>query len=51
MNTKQNEKCPDCGSELKYYHQHGGLSRAICSKKCNGWKVIKEIDRFKKEAK
>ena len=42
-------KCPDCGGEVTYYHSsisHGdGITRIVCAKKCQGWKVIKEIDR------
>ena len=42
-------KCPDCGGEVTYYHSsimHGdGITRVVCAKKCQGWKVIKEIDR------
>ena len=48
-------KCPDCGGEVTYYHPcivHGdGITRVVCSKKCKGWKVIKKIDRNKKEIK
>ena len=36
--------CPHCGEELIWYHS-GGISRAVCRKKCNGWKVINLIDR------
>ena len=49
MIKKELIKCPDCGGEVKYYHSsitHGsGLTRVICAKHCQGWKVIKEIDR------
>ena len=43
-------KCPKCGEEVRWYH--GGrlndyISRAVCKKKCEGWRVIKEIDRMK----
>jgi hypothetical protein len=41
--------CPDCGGAVKYYHSsiaHGdGITRVVCLKKCQGWKVLKEIDR------
>jgi hypothetical protein len=43
-------KCPKCDGEVHWYH--GGISndyisRAVCKKKCEGWKVIKKINRFK----
>ena len=41
--TKQ---CPDCGGKVRYYHashEFGDrLSRIVCAKKCQGWKVIAE---------
>jgi len=44
-------KCPDCGGEVMYYHSsviHGdGTTRVVCKKKCQGWKVLQEIDRTK----
>lgn len=40
------ERCPDCGAKTKSYHQSNGdgttTTRVVCSKKCNGWKTIKE---------
>jgi len=39
-----NKTCPDCGSKLQWYH-NPGVSRSVCSKKCNGWKIIDEVDR------
>ena len=36
--------CPHCGEELIWYHS-GGVSRAVCRKKCQGWKVVNLIDR------
>ena len=46
MNTKQDKitKCPDCGGKLMYYHSPG-ITRIVCKKKCQGWKVLQEIDR------
>ncbi len=45
-------ECPDCNGELQYYHSSfkngDGITRVVCKNKCKGWKVIKEIDRFKK---
>jgi len=47
--TKEKIKCPDCGGEVRYYISsvtHGdGMTRVVCAKKCQGWKIIKEIDR------
>lgn len=37
-------KCPDCGSDVKYYHDTE-RTRIVCKQKCSGWKVIKTIDR------
>jgi hypothetical protein len=36
--------CPYCGEELIWYHS-GDVSRAVCRKKCHGWKVINLVDR------
>ncbi len=41
---KAEDTCPDCGSKVKYYHEDG-VTRLVCKVKCQGWKVIKEIDR------
>jgi len=35
--------CPNCGAPLTYYHDTE-RTRAVCSKKCQGWKVVEEID-------
>jgi len=37
-------KCPNCGSDVKYYHDTE-RTRIVCKKKCNGWKVIEIIER------
>jgi len=39
-----NKKCPNCGAEVRYYHGTE-TTRVVCKEKCQGWKVIKEIDR------
>ena len=40
-------KCPNCGSATTYYHEYGtGITRVVCAKKCQGWKVIEVINRF-----
>ncbi len=39
-------KCPDCNSDVVYYHTSPGITRTVCEKKCKGWKVITEIHRF-----
>jgi len=43
--------CPNCGGPVMYYHssyKYGdGITRNVCKKKCQGWKIIKEIDRKK----
>ena len=43
------EKCPDCGGKVRYYHSsivHGdGITKVICKNKCQGFKAIKEIKR------
>lgn len=43
--------CPDCGGEVTYYHASfklgDGHTRVVCSKKCSGWKIIKEYERGK----
>ena len=37
-------KCPNCGSELIFYHSYGdGITRVVCKNKCQGWKVLQEI--------
>jgi hypothetical protein len=48
------EKCPDCGGDVKYYHNSdeykgikGAVTRVVCKNKCKGWKVLQEIDRPK----
>jgi len=45
------EKCPDCGGEVRCYHDTE-QTRIICKKKCNGYKVIKikTISRKESEA-
>ena len=53
MNETKLEKCPDCGGELIYYHAStvsgDGITRVVCKKKCCGWKVLQEIDRWTNE--
>lgn len=47
MKDNQNIKmCPDCGGDVKGYHDVG-ITRIVCAQKCNGYKIIQEIDRFK----
>lgn len=40
-------RCIDCGAETIAYHQSNGdgttSTYRVCSKKCNGWKILKEI--------
>ena len=38
--------CPDCKCEVKYYHDSES-TKVVCKNKCNGWKIIKELRRFK----
>jgi len=41
--------CPDCKGETMAYHESykdGGRTRIVCRKKCKGWKIIKEIERW-----
>ena len=44
-------KCPNCGGEVIYYHSSitngDGTTIVVCKKKCQGWKVLQEIDRTK----
>ena len=40
------EKCPDCGADVKYYHDLD-FTRVVCSKRCKGYKVIEKITRKK----
>ena len=39
--------CTDCGATTTCYHTSNGdcttSTRRVCSKKCNGWKVLREI--------
>lgn len=37
--------CPNCGSKLRYYHAPEGISRGVCTKQCQGWKVEVYWDR------
>lgn len=41
--------CPDCGDGLMNYHssitEGDGITRVVCRKKCQGWKVLQEINR------
>ena len=37
--------CPDCGGEVKYYHEYGGITRVVCKDNCQGYKAISVIDR------
>ena len=43
------ETCPDCGGSVRFYHASykfgDGISRIVCAKKCQGWKIIKEYQR------
>jgi len=47
----QPNRCPACGGEVIYYHSSvtsgDGITRVVCKKKCQGWKVLQEIDRKK----
>ena len=49
-NTTLKTICPDCGGEVQYYHSSiayggDGITRVVCKKKCQGWKVLQEMDR------
>ena len=35
--------CPDCNAKIKNYIGDG-MIRKVCSKKCNGWKIIEEFN-------
>jgi hypothetical protein len=37
------DKCPDCGGDVVYYHEPGGVTRIVCKQKCHGWKIIRRI--------
>ena len=50
MEEQKEIRCPDCNSKVKYYH-NPGVTRIVCSQKCNGFKVIKEIDHRRKVTK
>lgn len=39
-------KCPNCGGPVMRYHT-SGITRVVCRGKCQGWKVLQEIDRTK----
>jgi hypothetical protein len=45
--------CPECGGELMYYHSShrfgDSITRIVCRQKCQGWKVLSEIDRNKRK--
>ncbi|MCK5237524.1 MAG: hypothetical protein KAR06_11125 [Deltaproteobacteria bacterium] len=43
-------KCPNCGADVIWHHDTE-RTRAVCKKKCEGWKVIKEIDRTQRHIK
>lgn len=54
MKKDINIKCPDCGGDVIYYHHSdeykgikGPVTHIVCAKKCQGWKVIQEIDHVK----
>lgn len=53
QNQQNNMHCPDCGGDVQYYHSSAkygdGLTRIVCKKKCQGWKIIKEINRNKEK--
>lgn len=36
--------CPNCGGEAQYYHSPG-ITYVVCKKKCQSYKIIKEIIR------
>lgn len=42
------DRCPKCacGEPLIWYHDPG-VSRFVCSKKCNSWKIITGIEKCK----
>ena len=46
-------RCPNCGEEVRYYHNSieadyaPGETHLICSKHCQGMKIIKIIPRHK----
>lgn len=53
MSESKYGKCPDCGSNTRGYHSshsdgYDNVIRVVCVKKCQEWKVIKEIYPFKK---
>ena len=42
------EKCPDCGSAVRFYHSADG-TRVVCKEKCNDYKVIASRKRWDHE--
>ena len=40
------EKCPDCGADVKYYH-NPSYTEIVCSKKCKGFHTIRTSERKK----
>ena len=44
-NKKEIITCPKCGGPVTWYHDQES-SKAVCRKKCQGWIVIKKIDRL-----
>jgi len=42
--------CPNCKGPVIYYHGDG-VTRIVCKNKCQGWKIIKEIDRKQGKSK
>ena len=48
MRFSENQNvCPNCGGDVIWYHS-GGISRAVCRKKCQGWKELQRVDRSQK---
>ena len=42
------EKCPDCGSDVRFYHSAIG-TRVVCKNKCKDYKVIASRKRWDHE--
>lgn len=38
------KNCDKCGEKLKSYHQAGGITRMVCSAKCDGYGIVVVID-------
>ena len=53
MKEKNITFCPNCNAPVRYYHSYddGVITKVICSKHCQGMKVLQEINHKKGQLK